>query len=300
MSKNITILLGGWSSEREVSLASGAACAAALIEAGYNVTKLDPSRDMTKLVAELTPRPDVVFNALHGRYGEDGTIQGVLDIMEIPYTHSGQLASAVAMDKPMAIAIFKAAGIPCPEGKVVKAAALGGLDPMPRPYVVKPAHEGSSVGVYIVKVGDNGPDYGDWNYGDALVEEFIAGQELTVTVMGDKALCITELKPHQGFYDFDAKYTEGKTTHICPAQINEKLANELKAHALTAHQALGCRGVTRSDFRYDPKTDKLAILEINTQPGMTPLSLVPEQADFMGINFVELVSWMVENATCDA
>jgi len=300
MSKNVTVLLGGWSAEREVSLVSGEACAKALSDAGYTVTMLDPPRDMMKLAAALNPKPDVVFNALHGRYGEDGTIQGVLDIMEIPYTHSGQLASAVAMDKPMAIDLFKAAGIPCPAGKILQPSELGGADPMARPYVVKPAREGSSVGVYIVKEGDNGPNYSDWTFGDALVEEFIAGQELTVSVMGNKALCVTELKPHTGFYDFEAKYTDGMTTHICPAKISDELSNTLKAHALSAHQVLGCRGVTRSDFRYDPDTGKLAILEINTQPGMTPLSLVPEQARYVGIDFPELVSWMVENATCDA
>lgn len=300
MSKNVTVLLGGWSAEREVSLVSGAACSSALREAGYTVTELDPPRDMVELAAALTPKPDVVFNALHGRYGEDGTLQGVLDIMRIPYTHSGQLASSVAMDKPMAIDLFKAAGIPCPIGRILSADKLGGGDPLPRPYVVKPAREGSSVGVYIVKAGDNGPDYSNWTYGDALVEEFVAGLELTVSVMGDKALCVTELKPHSGFYDFEAKYTEGMTTHVCPAEISEELSETLKTHALTAHKILGCRGVTRSDFRYDPETGKLVILEINTQPGMTPLSLVPEQAKHLGISFPEMVTWMVENATCDA
>ncbi len=309
MIKNVTVLLGGWSAEREVSLASGKACAEALQQAGYIVTQLDPPRDMAKFIAALTPKPDAIFNALHGKYGEDGTVQAMLNMMQIPYSHSGQLASCLAMDKPMTIAIAKAAGIPCAKGMVVAQNMLGANDPMPRPYVVKPASEGSSVGIYIVKNDDNSPNYNSWNYGDALVEEFIDGMELTVSVMSGnsdknktsdiKALCVTELKPHNGFYDYEAKYQDGKTTHICPADIDENLASQIKLYAIKAHQILGCRGISRSDFRYDPKLKKLAFLEINTQPGMMSLSLVPEQAKYMGIDFSELVSWMVENSACD-
>ena len=311
MIKNVTVLLGGWSEEREVSLASGAACAKALRQSGYIVSELDPPRDMKEFIAALTPKPDAIFNALHGRYGEDGTVQAILNMMQIPYSHSGQLASCVAMNKPMTIAIIKAAGIPCANGIVISQNILGSGDPMPRPYVVKPASEGSSVGIYIVKTGDNGPDYRNWDYGDALVEEFIDGMELTVSVMSSsnnggknniddiKALCITELKPHNGFYDYEAKYKDGKTTHICPANIDDKLADKIKLYAIKAHQLLGCRGISRSDFRYDPKLKKLAFLEINTQPGMMSLSLVPEQARYIGMDFPELVSWMVENSACD-
>lgn len=297
--KHVAVLMGGWSEEREVSLVSGDACATALEQKGYHVTRIDPPRDLTAFAEALTPRPDVVFNALHGRWGEDGTIQGLLDVMGIPYTHSGRLASAVAMDKPMALTLFRAAGLPCPDGVVLPASELGGEDPMARPYVVKPAREGSSVGVYIVQQGSNGPDYGGWSFGDALVEEYIPGRELTVTVMGDKALCVTELCPHSGFYDYEAKYTDGKTTHLCPAPVDETVAQRCLDHALTAHRVLGCRGVTRADFRYDEDRDRLVILEVNTQPGMTPLSLVPEQAQHLGIDFPELVAWMVENASCD-
>ncbi len=300
--KRVAVLLGGWSAEREVSLSSGSPCADALEEAGYEVKRIDVTRDLKALIDALTPPPDAVFNALHGRGGEDGTIQAVLDILGIPYTHSSMRSSAIAMDKPTAIAAFRAAGLPCPKGVVVPEEELGKDDPLPRPYVVKPTHEGSSVGVYIVQPGDNGPDFSGWTYGDALVEEYVAGRELTVTVMGDKALCVTELRPHEGFYNYEAKYTDGKTVHICPADIPEDIAEQCKDYALRAHKALGCRGVTRSDFRWDDSShngSRLFLLEVNTQPGMTPLSLVPEQAAHMGIPFPELVSWMVEEAQCD-
>jgi D-alanine-D-alanine ligase len=304
MNKSVTVLMGGWSAEREVSLASGAACADALTDAGYAVTRVDVKRDLRGLVDALTPEPDVVFNALHGRFGEDGKIQGMLDILGLPYTHSGVLASALAMDKQTAKALFSAFGIPCPEGKLISISEVSGALPLEPPFVVKPNNEGSSVGVKIVHPGDNRITFDDWPYGDeALVEEYIAGRELTVAVIGDRALGVTELRPHAGFYDYEAKYTNGRTTHLCPAPVPDEITRQAMDYAVTAHQALGCRGVSRSDFRYDDtkgNTDQLYMLEVNTQPGMTPLSLVPEQAASAGMGMRELVSWMVENATCDA
>ena len=304
MSKQIALLMGGWSAEREVSLVSGAACADALEARGHTVNRIDLKRDMAALLAALEPRPDVVFNALHGRWGEDGNIQGVLNILGIPYTHSGLLASAVAMDKPMAIALFEVAGIACPKGRTVMLDALRDGDIMDRPYVIKPADEGSSVGVYIVQAGDNAPPLDDLPADrPLLVEPYIPGRELTVAVMGERALGVTELKPVQGFYDYAAKYTEGRTTHLCPAPVPAEIAVQSMEHAVAAHRALGCRGVSRADFRYDDtggEPGKLFMLEVNTQPGMTPLSLVPEQAALAGISFEDLVEWMVENAACDS
>ena len=304
MAKVVTVLMGGWSVERDVSLDSGAACASALEQCGYHVTCVDAPRDIQKLVTALTPAPDVVFNALHGRYGEDGAIQGLLDIMAVPYTHSGMLASALAMNKQQAKTIFAAHGIPCPGGQVLKCAQLSGGDMPDPPYVVKPVNEGSSIGVHIIRAGDNRALLEDWPYGcDALVEPYIPGRELTVAVMDDRALGVTELRPLQGFYDYEAKYTDGKTEHLCPAPIPNSVAEQAKSFAITAHKALGCRGVTRADFRYDDteaSPGALSMLEVNTQPGMTPLSLVPEQAAHAGMEFPQLVGWMVENATCDA
>lgn len=304
MAKSVTVLMGGWSVERDVSLDSGAACATALEHCGYRVTCVDAPRDIQKLIAALTPAPDVVFNALHGRYGEDGAIQGLLDIMAVPYTHSGVLASALAMNKQQAKTIFAAHGIPCPDGQVLKRAQLSGGDMPEPPYVVKPVNEGSSVGVHIIRAGDNRALLEDWPYGcDALVEPYIPGRELTVAVMDDRALGVTELRPLQGFYDYEAKYTDGKTEHLCPAPIPDSVTEQAKSYAITAHKALGCRGVTRADFRYDDteaSPGALSMLEVNTQPGMTPLSLVPEQAAHAGVEFPQLVGWMVENATCDA
>lgn len=303
--KRVVVLMGGASAEREVSLASGAECAKGLRDAGYDVATADVGRDVGALVKALTPKPDVVFNALHGRFGEDGCIQGVLDLMGIPYTHSGLLASALAMDKAVAKQVFTHAGITCPGGRVIDAAELLAGDPLPRPYVVKPNNEGSSVGVRIVQPGDNLPlpEECGWHVGQRLlVEPYIAGRELTVGVMGDRALTVTELRPKVGFYDYKAKYTEGKTEHLVPAPIHESAARQAMDAALAAHRALGCRGVSRSDFRYDDtggEPGKLYLLEINTQPGMTPLSLVPEQAKHLGIPFPQLVAWMVENARCD-
>lgn len=306
MTKHVAVLMGGWSAERDVSLVSGKACAEALVSEGYVVSTIDPPRDLHAIANALCPRdngkaPDVIFNALHGRYGEDGTIQAILDIARIPYTHSGLTASAIAMNKPIALGMFRAAGIPVPNGKVVPPELLGKGDPLPRPYVVKPACEGSSVGVYIVQDGDNGPDFSGWTYGDALVEEYIPGRELTVSVRGDEALGITELRPLDGFYDYANKYTDGRTEHLCPAPVSESVKHQCQRYAIEAHKLLGCDGISRSDFRFDDTMngqERIVLLEVNTQPGMTPLSLVPEQAEKIGMPFGKLVSWMVENARC--
>jgi D-alanine-D-alanine ligase len=306
MSKRVALLMGGRSAEREVSLVTGRECAAGLRQKGYAVDVIDVSGDMAALIAALEPRPDVVFNALHGRFGEDGRVQGLLDLLELPYTHSGVLASALAMDKPLAKQVFGSIGLRCPEGKVIALEDLAKGDPLARPYVVKPAAEGSSVGVRIVRAGDNLPALGsaNWSFGEhVLVERYIPGRELTVAVMGGEALAVTELRPHSGFYDYENKYTAGKTDHMIPAPVSAAVGEAAKHMAVAAHAALGCRGVTRSDFRYDESQrglDGLYLLEINTQPGMTPLSLVPEQAAHRGISFPDLVAWMVEHAQCDA
>ncbi len=302
MSKQVAVLMGGWSAEREVSLVSGRACADALRAAGYSISEIDVSRNLRGLLDGLDPAPDVVFNALHGRFGEDGTIQAILNVLGIPYTHSGLLASALAMDKPLAISLFAAQGIRCPQGRVMSAAEIKQSPPLPPPYVIKPAREGSSVGVIIVRAGDNGPSLDDWTFGEILVEPYVAGRELTVAVMGERALGVTELRPRQGFYDYEAKYTDGKTEHLCPAPVPDDIAALACEWALRAHHALGCRGVSRADFRWDDSAgpDGLFLLEVNTQPGMTALSLVPEQAAQIGMSFPELVGWMVENAACDA
>lgn len=303
--KHVLVLMGGWSAERDVSLASGEASGEALEAAGYQVTYHDLQQDLAALLAVLDAvKPDVVFNALHGRFGEDGNIQGVLNILGIPYTHSGVKASSVAMDKPATLELFKSVGVPIAEGCVISEKDITSgewteKNTIPRPFVVKPACEGSSVGVYLVMENQEAPDLSDWTYGDALIEEFVAGQELTVAVMEDEALTVTELRPHEGFYSYENKYTDGKTTHICPAEVEPDFADKLKDYAIRAHKVLGCRGVSRTDFRFDPETEKLIVLETNTQPGMTALSLVPEQAAYKNIDFPQLVSWMVEEATCD-
>ncbi len=304
---HVAVLKGGWSAEREVSLSSGAEVGRALRDAGYRVSEIDVTRDLGALMAALTPAPDVVFNALHGRYGEDGCIQGVLEMMGVPYTHSGITASAMAMDKPVAKRLFKQAGIPVVADKVVSRDEIMAGDVLPRPYVVKPVNEGSSVGVRIVQEGDNSPlgaSADDWPFGDrVMVETFVPGRELTVAVMGDRPLAVTEIATDRGFYDYDAKYAEGGSHHVVPAEIPADVYDSAMALGLRAHETLGCRGVTRADLRYDdtrgaPGT--LVMLEVNTQPGMTPTSLVPEQAAAVGIDFKQLVSWMVENAACDA
>ena len=300
MSRHVAVLMGGWSAEREVSLVSGAAVANGLRDSGYRVTAIDVQRDVGSLLTRLYPRPDAVFNALHGRYGEDGCIQGLLNILDIPYTHSGMLASALAMDKPMAKRLFADAGIPVAEHLIASREDVVAGDVMPRPYVVKPLNEGSSVGVRIVREGDNAPALGpsDWPFGrQVMVEKFVPGRELTVVVMGDRPLAVTEITTHRGFYDYDAKYADGGSIHVVPAEIDDAVADEAMRLSLRAHEALGCRGVTRADLRYDG--DSLYMLEVNTQPGMTPTSLVPEQAAHVGLPFNELVAWMVENAECD-
>ncbi|WP_374366899.1 D-alanine--D-alanine ligase [Dongia sp.] len=306
--KRVTVLMGGWSAEREVSLASGTNCAAALKEAGYAVETLDARQDLVAFIQELRgQKPDVVFNALHGRCGEDGNIQGVLNLLKIPYTHSGLMASAVAMDKPVAKKLFAQAGLRVPEGKLLSRKELLKGDPLARPYVVKPFNEGSSVGVTIIREGDNARPFDgiDWPFGDlVLVEKFIPGRELTVGVMGDKPMAVTELCPKSGFYDYTNKYTGGLTEHLIPAPLPADVYAECQRMALVAHQVLGCRGVSRSDFRYDDTKGggigEIYILETNTQPGMADLSLVPEQARHLGISYPQLVSWMVEHAACDA
>ncbi len=305
MSKYVVVLMGGWSTEREISLVSGNAVAETLRERGYQAISMDAGRDIAEVLAGLEPRPDAVVNALHGRWGEDGNVQGVLNILGLPYTHSGLMASALAMNKPVAKRLFAAAGITCPDGVVVDLeTALEGRVMEP-PYVVKPVNEGSSVGVHIVHDGDNYPGLSreEWTFSEeALVERYIPGRELTVAVMGDHALGVTELRPRQGFYDYEAKYTDGKTTHLCPAPLPKEVSRQAMDVAVAAHNALGCRGVSRADFRYDDtdgEPGRLYMLEINTQPGMTPLSLVPEQAAHVGIDFGALVSWMVEEARCD-
>ena len=303
-SKHVAVLTGGWSSEREVSLVSGAMCASALEEAGYRVSQIEVTRDLRALLDALEPQPDVVFNSLHGRFGEDGTIQAVLNILGIPYTHSGLLASALAMNKPMAKRLFTAAGIPCPEGQIIDLDDLRNESPIAPPYVIKPMNEGSSVGVHIVQVGDNDLKLDDWAFGNKiLLERYIPGRELTVAVVDDCALGVTELRPREGFYDYKSKYSEGETEHLCPAAIPAEAEKKAKDYAIRAHNLLGCRGVSRADFRYDDTSEKrggLYLLEINTQPGMTPLSLVPEQAALRGQSFSELVAMMVEAARCDA
>ena len=301
MTKNVAVFMGGWSAERDVSLVSGAACAEALKRAGYSVTAIDVQRDVGSLLGRLFPKPDVVFNALHGRFGEDGCMQGLLDILNIPYTHSGLTASAVAMDKPMAKRLFKDVGIPVAEDMVATRDQVLAGDVLEPPYVVKPSNEGSSVGIHIIRAGENELPFAhdSWPYGETvMVEKFIEGRELTVAVMGDKPLAVTEITTDHDFYDYDAKYAEGGSTHQIPADIDKDVYDEALRLAKLAHDTLGCRGVSRSDFIYDGKA--LYILEVNTQPGMTPTSLVPEQAEHVGISFEELVSWMVENAECDA
>ena len=300
MTKHVAVLMGGWSAEREVSLVSGAACAKALQDAGMDVTSIDVQCDMGGLLTRLYPKPDAVFNALHGRYGEDGCVQGLLDILGIPYTHSGLMASALAMDKPMAKRLFAAAGIPVAEHVIATQDEVLSGQAMDTPYVVKPANEGSSVGVHIIRDGDNEPLFSEsgWPFGEhVMVERFIEGRELSVSVMGDKALAVTEISTHRGFYDYAAKYEDGGSVHIVPADIPQNVEAEAKRLAVLAHQTLGCRGVSRADFRYDG--DQLYMLEINTQPGMTPTSLVPEQAAHVAMSFQELLVWMVENAECD-
>jgi D-alanine-D-alanine ligase len=302
--RHVAVLLGGRSAEREVSLVSGRACADALRGEGFEVSEIDPRSDICEALLRI--RPDVVFNALHGRWGEDGCVQGLLELIGIPYTHSGVLASALAMHKERAKDVFRAAGLLVARSVVVDRREASARHAMEPPYVVKPVNEGSSVGVFIIRKGDNRPPGevgGDsWTLGDqVMVEEFIAGRELTVAVMGDRALGVTEIVSRTAFYDYEAKYAEGGSMHVLPAQVSSNVAEDAMHIAVSAHHALGCRGVSRADFRFDETEgrNRLILLEVNTQPGMTPTSLVPEQARHAGMSFGELVRWMVENASCD-
>jgi len=303
--KHVAVLMGGWSAEREVSLNSGKACAKALEEEGFKVTPIDVQRDIAGVLDKL--RPDVAFNALHGRFGEDGCIQGILEVLDIPYTHSGVLASALAMHKQHAKTLFKAARIPVAEGKVVQRLEAARKHVMKPPYVIKPVCEGSSVGVFIVPEDQEHPPQElyseEWALGEeVLVERYVPGRELTCAVMGDVALGVIDIVPTVRFYDYEAKYAPGGSKHILPAEISPNLYQLVQRLTLEAHQALGCRGVTRADFRFDDRygdAGELVCLEVNTQPGMTETSLVPELAAHAGHSFGELVRWMVEDASCN-
>ena len=303
--KHVAVLMGGWSAEREISLRSGTACADAAERGGYRVSRLDVNREVAASLREL--KPDVALNVLHGRPGEDGTLQGLLEIIGIPYSHSGVLASALAMQKDIAKTVLKAAGVPVPGGLVVSRAQAAKRHLLPPPYVIKPVAEGSSVGVFIVRADHKHPpqelNRPDWSFGDkVLVEPYIPGKELTCAVMGEEALGVIEIVPAVKFYDYEAKYAPGGSKHLLPAPVSPEIYQECRRLALAAHRALGCRGVTRSDFRYDDGlagTKGLACLEVNTQPGMTEVSLVPELAAHAGIAFEELVRWMIEDASLD-
>lgn len=303
MTKHVAVLMGGWSAEREVSLRSGKACADALEGEGYRVTRVDVQRNIAQVLADL--KPDVAFNVLHGVPGEDGTIQGVLEVLGIPYTHSGVLSSALAMDKGQARIVMANAGVPVAEGKVVSRAEAAKEHVLPRPYVLKPVAEGSSVGVFIVSEKHQHPPQEltrpDWKHGEfMLAERYIPGLELTCAVMGDEALDVIEIEAATQFYDYEAKYAPGGSRHILPARIKPNIYQKAQILALKAHRALGCRGISRADFRFDNREDgsgELFCLEVNTQPGMTETSLVPELAAYRGMSFGGLVKWIVEDAS---
>ena len=307
--KHVAVLMGGWSAEREISLRSGHACADAAERGGYRVSRLDVTREVAASLRAL--KPDVALNVLHGRPGEDGTLQGLLEILGIPYSHSGVLASALAMQKDIAKTVLKAAGVPVPGGVVASRAEAASRHLLPPPYVIKPVAEGSSVGVFIVREDHKHPPQeltrADWSFGDrVLVEPYIPGKELTCAVMGDKALGVIEIVPTVKFYDYEAKYAPGGSKHLLPPPISKEIYEECRRLSLAAHRALGCRGVSRTDFRYDDSLagakgniQGLACLEVNTQPGMTEMSLVPELAQHAGIGFEDLVRWMIEDASLD-
>jgi D-alanine-D-alanine ligase len=305
MSKHVAVLMGGWSAEREISLRSGKACAEALERLGYRVTRIDVGRDIASVLA--TVKPDIACNVLHGRPGEDGALQGVLEVLAIPYTHSGVMASAVAMQKDVAKTLFRAADVPVPEGLLVSRFDTAKNHLLPRPYVIKPLAEGSSVGVFIVTPEHAHPPQEltrpDWPYGDqVIVEKFVPGKELTCAVLGDEALGVIEIVPTARFYDYEAKYAPGGSKHLLPALVSSIVYQEVRRLAVAAHRALGCRGVSRADFRYDDRIEGpggIVCLEVNTQPGMTETSLVPELAAHAGITFDELVRWMIEDASVD-
>jgi D-alanine-D-alanine ligase len=300
---HVAVLMGGWSAEREVSLSSGEACSKALRQAGFQVTQIDPDRNIAATLSDL--KPDVVFNALHGKWGEDGTVQGVLETLQIPYTHSGVLASALAMNKPRAKQLFRAVGIPVAHDKVVDIEHAASTHVIPPPYVVKPIGEGSSVGVLIVEAGANAPPHSLVDqrdvYGDKVfVEAYVPGRELTCAVLGDVALGVIDIVPAAGFYDYNAKYAPGGSVHVLPAEVPREIYRKVQQSALEAHMVLGCRGVSRADFRYNDAAgveNPLVLLEINTQPGMTGTSLVPEMAQHAGHSFPNLVTWMIQDAS---
>jgi D-alanine-D-alanine ligase len=302
--QHVAVLMGGWSSERPVSLSSGNGCAEALEVAGFRVTRVDVGRDIAEVLAKL--KPDVAFNALHGPFGEDGCIQGVLEVLGIPYTHSGVLASALAMDKPLSKIVMKAAGIPVAESLLVSRFEAAKAHVMAPPYVVKPPNEGSTFGVHIVKADAIHPPQelfaDDWAFGDiVMVERYVGGRELTCGVRGNEPMDIIDIIPESGFYDYHAKYDKGGSRHILPAELSPNIYQNIRMLALRAHQALGCRGVSRADFRYDDRADgtgEVICLEVNTQPGMTATSLVPEMAAYAGMDFPAFVRWMVEDASC--
>jgi D-alanine-D-alanine ligase len=300
---HVAVLMGGWSAEREVSLMSGKGIAEALESLGHKVTRIDMDRDVAARLAEA--KPDIVFNALHGTPGEDGSVQGMLDLMGLKYTHSGMVTSVIAIDKVLTKQALVPHGIPMPGGRIVKSVDIFEGDPLKRPYVLKPVNEGSSVGVAIVTDDGNygnpiGRDVaGPWQeFEELLAEPYVRGRELTTAILGGRALGVTELKPKSGWYDYDAKYTDGMTEHVFPAQIPDAIAEACKRLALEAHHLLGCKGASRSDFRWDDERgeDGLFLLEVNTQPGMTPLSLVPEQARHLGISYPELVQMIIDEA----
>lgn len=302
---HVAVLMGGWSSERPVSLSSGNACADALEAEGFRVTRVDVGRNVAEVLAQL--KPDVAFNALHGPFGEDGCVQGILEVLGIPYTHSGVLASALAMNKPKAKDVMKAAGVPVAESVLAHRLDAAKAHAMEPPYVVKPPNEGSSFGVLIVHEDAIKPPQqlyaDDWPHGDiVMIERYVAGRELTCAVLGDKPFDVIEITTDSRFYDYHAKYAEGGSKHVLPAQISPNIYQNVRMLALRAHEALGCRGVSRADFRYDDRPDgtgALICLEVNTQPGMTATSLVPDMAAYAGMDFGALVRWMVEDASCD-
>jgi D-alanine-D-alanine ligase len=302
--KRVAVLLGGRSPEREVSLVSGRACAKALREEGFEAIEIDAHHDLAERLREA--KVDAAFNALHGRWGEDGCVQGLLELMAIPYTHSGVLASAVAMHKERAKAVFRAAGLPLADSIMANRKEAAERHLRTPPYVIKPVNQGSSVGVYIVRAGDNRPPAAlgadDWSFGEeVMLEDYVPGRELTAAVMGERALAVTEIVPKTQFYDYEAKYAAGGSEHVVPAKIPASVTQEAMRLATRAHAALGCRGVSRTDFRYDDTNgqNRIIVLEVNTQPGMTPTSLVPEQAAYTGMNFRSLVRWILEDASCD-
>ena len=298
-SLKVAVLKGGPSAEREVSLSSGHECAAALREAGYDVIEIDAGADLVSRLEAAAP--DVVFNALHGRFGEDGVVQGILEWLRLPYTHSGVLASALAMDKARTKVVYAGAGIPIAVSGTFAKGEVAARHVMEPPYVIKPNNEGSSVGIYIVTEGANGPpEIADSMPDQLMVEAYVPGRELTTTVMGDRALCVTEIMT-EGWYDYHAKYAEGGSHHVLPADVPPEITEACLAHSLSAHRALGCRGISRTDFRWDDSKglDGLIALETNTQPGMTPTSLAPEQAAHVGISFPAFCDWIVKDASCD-